>query len=93
MSTQGTTSVQRILDESGEEESFLGAAIDPVAERMAILQTAYPTLKASDRSEADLMATLGITFAGNAFHLGGYRYDRLQDAMNYAQLRKEGIAS
>ena len=56
--------------------------------------------RVSERTESDvkaersrIMAEFGITYSGNAFHLQGYRYERLADAVNYAQLRREGIAS
>ena len=32
------------------------------------------------------MAALGITFDGSAYHLGPYRYERLEDAIDYAGL-------
>lgn len=38
-------------------------------------------------TEADraLMASLGIGFEAGAFHFGGFRYDLLADAVNYAR--------
>ena len=34
-----------------------------------------------------LMAKLAITYVDGVYHFGAYRYDRLLDAVNYAQLR------
>jgi len=48
---------------------------------------------APDKAQERLMATLSITFENGTYHLGGYRYDRLGDAVNYANLRMRRIAS
>lgn len=48
---------------------------------------------APDKAQERLMATLSITFEHGTYHLGGYRYDRLGDAVNYANLRRNRIAS
>lgn len=44
-------------------------------------------------AQRELMAELAITFDGNAYHLGTYRYTALDDAVNYARLlRAQGRA-
>ena len=48
---------------------------------------------APDKAQERLMASLSITFENGTYHLGGYRYDRLGDAVNYANLRMHRIAS
>src|ERR1043165_1328388 len=39
-----------------------------------------------DALQREVMAELAITFDGDAYHLGSYRYTRLDDAVNYARL-------
>jgi hypothetical protein len=41
-----------------------------------------------DASERELMASLAITFVDGVYHFGPYRYDRLDDAVNYARLQR-----
>src|SRR5581483_756272 len=56
--------------------------------------SAAPFVVASPNpSELELMNTLGITFANGVFSFGEFRYGRLSDAVNYAQLRPQGIAT
>ena len=42
---------------------------------------------APDESERQLMAELVITYKDGVYYFGGYRYDRLVDAVNYARLQ------
>lgn len=42
--------------------------------------------QAQDALQRELMAELAITFRGDAYHLGPYRYTKLADAVNYARL-------
>jgi hypothetical protein len=49
---------------------------------------AAEVLHAPDESGRELMAALGITFQDGIYRLGEYRYDRLEDAVNYARLRR-----
>lgn len=43
-------------------------------------------------SDVVLMQSLGITFGDGHYSIGGYRYGRLSDAVNYARLKAQGIA-
>lgn len=42
----------------------------------------------SGKASPQLMAELGITFDGRSYRYEDYRYDRLADAINYAQLMR-----
>jgi hypothetical protein len=44
-------------------------------------------VEAPDESQRRLMAELAITFEDGVYHLRGYRYDRLADAVSYARLQ------
>lgn len=63
-----------------------GIKIPPVASAVAFA-VLTPT-----QGDQQLMQSLDITFVDGVFHLGGYRYDRLSDAVNYARLRSQRIA-
>ena len=45
-----------------------------------------PTAPADAADGSRLMAELSIAHAGRYYHYGGYRYERLADAVAYAQL-------
>jgi hypothetical protein len=42
--------------------------------------------QAPDPLQRELMAQFGVSFRDNAYHLGPYRYEVLDDAVNYARL-------
>lgn len=44
-------------------------------------------------SDLEVMRALGITFGDGYYRIGGYRYGKLSDAVNYAKLKAQGIAS
>jgi hypothetical protein len=71
------------LQRSRNGEMQTGAQLRPAETRDA----------SPDKAQERLMATLSITFENGRYHLGGYRYDRLGDAVNYANLRRHRIAS
>ncbi len=71
------------LQRSRSGETQMGAQLRPAETRDV----------APDKAHERLMATLNITFENGTYHLGGYRYDRLGDAVNYANLRRHRIAS
>jgi hypothetical protein len=45
-----------------------------------------PGAHAPDALQRELMAEFAITFRGDAYHLGPYRYTMLDDAVKYARL-------
>jgi len=49
--------------------------------------THHEAIAAPDESDRRLMAMLHISFEAGVFGFEGFRYDRLADAVNYAQLR------
>ena len=62
----------------------------PQGERLdaAVAMPPAEAVDVPDESGRELMATLGITFQDGVYRLGEYRYDRLEDAVNYARLRR-----
>jgi hypothetical protein len=67
-----------------ELEALERAARDSAAQERRTMPAAAP----GDPSPAadELMAKLNIVFDGRSFHYGAYRYHRLADAVNYAEL-------
>lgn len=55
--------------------------------------SAAPAFAAPTDDDIAVMKSLGIAFVGGIYTLGGYRYDRLSDAVNYANLRAQRITS
>ena len=49
-------------------------------------QGAVPDQDAAEADERCLMAELSIVRGGHCYYYDGYRYDRLSDAVAYAQL-------
>ena len=45
------------------------------------------TVEDPDPAQQRQMVTHGITFEGGVYHLGEYRYDRLKDAVDYADVQ------
>lgn len=64
-----------------------GVAMPAVGNTMPFVTAA---LTQSDR---DVMLTLGITLENGVYRLSDYRYDRLADAVHYARLKTQRIAS
>ena len=74
------------------------------AERYGVMQDLVNAVRASTLTEAaniqesnapeaiDEMARFGITFNGEKYIFGGYRYDKLSDALNYAKLQGVGAS-
>ena len=82
---------------AGEMESYLGAytTVEALelqldqAERAQPMPAEHPAPArpvAQSSGHAALMAELGIHYNGRSYQYRGYRYDRLEDAVNYARL-------
>lgn len=50
----------------------------------------HNTVEEPDDSQRALMATLGITFGDGSYRLNHYRYERLEDAVDYARIKHAG---
>lgn len=60
------------------------------AEELAAPSTRRNPLAAPNDADWALMSSLGIRFDGRAFRVGGYRYDRLNDAVSSARRANGG---
>jgi hypothetical protein len=65
-------------------ETLERSARDSAAQARGTAPAAAPS--EPPRTTEELMARLGIVFDGRSFRYGGYRYDSLADAVNYAEL-------
>ena len=63
-----------------------GPAVTP--ERGSLEPAAPPPVVGTSGDSAQLMADLSIAYDGLRYHYGSYRYDRLEDAVNYARLQR-----
>lgn len=65
------------------------------AERLRLEQAAAETTKmrSSTPSDAQLMEAYGITFENERYIYGEYKYEKLTDAINYAQLQTQSRGS
>ena len=48
------------------------------------------TIPESNASDSDLMEKYGISFQNGVYNFGGYRYEKLSDAVNYAKRQVSG---
>ncbi len=86
---------------SGRQENYLEACsmVDALEAQLETLERSARDSAAQERGTAPVaapgepprtteerMARLGIGFDGRSFRCGGYRYDRLEDAVNHAEL-------
>ena len=63
-----------------------GPAVTP--ERGPLESAAPPPVVSTSADSAQLMADLSIAYDGLRYHYENYRYDRLEDAVNYARLQR-----
>lgn len=83
---------------SGRREKYLEAysMVEALEFQLDRLQKAPPSVTKSDESVPErerLMAEFLITFNGRYYLYGHYRYDHLEDAVNYARLQRPNVGA